>query len=137
MSTSSLVLRRSRSRCRLEPVECATLDHLTAFLDAAVKLDEHSRRVLVLLDCSPVGSDLRTRRDRRVDARERHDVVDEEEPRHERAIRQRDATAAGEATGADEAVERRDVPRDLAGELVAETIVARGGVRLAGQGARL
>ncbi len=102
-----------------------------------MKFEQHSSRVFVLLDCSPIGSDTCNCRNRRLDADGRQDIADQEESRHERAIRQRDATAAGEAIRADEFVERLDVPHHLAGEQVADTIVACGGGCLTGQGACL
>jgi hypothetical protein len=56
--------------------------------------------VFVLLDCSPIGGDICTCRNRRADADGRHDIFDKEESRHECTICQRDATAAREAVTA-------------------------------------
>src|SRR5215472_6327159 len=120
-----------------EPLNLTTSDLFTAFFKAMVKFDQHSCRVFVLLDCSPIGSDICKRRNRRPDADSRHDIFDKEESRHERAICQRDATAAGEAITADEFVERLEVPHHLTGELLADSIIACKGGCSTAQGACL
>jgi hypothetical protein len=95
-----------RSPLGPEAFQRATADLCTALFEVAVKFEQHSRRVFVLLDCSPIGSDICHCRNRRLDADGWQDVLNQEKSRHERAIRQRVATATGGVTGADEFVER-------------------------------
>src|SRR5690349_2297089 len=120
-----------------EPLNLTTADLFTALFKATVKFDQHSCRVFVLLDRGPIGSDIRQCRNRRTDSNGRHDIFDKEECRHERAICQRDASAAREAITGDEFVERLEVPHHLAGELLADSIIACKGGCSTAQGACL
>lgn len=132
-------MRLSARRVSLGPeaLQCATANLFTAFFEAAAKFEQHSCRILVPLYCKPIGSDIRRCRYWRLDANSRQDSLNQERARHERAIGQRNAITAREAIRADKILERLNVPYHLAGELLADSIVACRGGRLTGQGARL